>query len=44
MDAYTTQALVDLGSSLAVLAAKGTASAVCDGSVPNVGVELGSRG
>lgn len=28
MDAYTTQALVDLGSSLAVLAAKGTASAV----------------
>lgn len=27
MDAYTTQALVDLGSSLAVLAAKGTASA-----------------
>lgn len=28
MDAYTAQALVDLGSSLAVLAAKGTASAV----------------
>lgn len=28
MDPYTTQALVDLGSSLAVLAAKGTASAV----------------
>lgn len=28
MDAYTTQALVDLGSSLAALAAKGTASAV----------------
>ena len=25
MDAYTAQALVDLGSSLAVLAAKGTA-------------------
>lgn len=28
MDPYTTQVLVDLGSSLAVLAAKGTASAV----------------
>ena len=28
MDAYATQVLVDLGSSLAVLAAKGTAAAV----------------